>query len=361
MVPPSTMLMTKLTLWVYDIRRAIPTASFTPASDHIPVRATTTLRHAPPPAKRPIPRWITSHPLYAARAQKLRTLQLDGVAPSDAMRRTRHVLRTEAAGVRNTCLNRKPRSGSEATQLALQAARAIHRCDFQALRREAARWPALATLLDDDGTTIHTSNERAVHKLLGAAITDPDSLAHQRMPGATAGGGARRAPTGGGMTKFAVASVLLRSAPRRWFRLWVPHVRRQWPGHMLPEPDATIIGGAPTDDERRLQRPTDSRRTLPDFWAPVFAAIDERRADDLIRRHIRPSGGRDIPPPTTMTTIRAHCAGVRWPTLLSVAVGRTRRTEHSPALLVRGNVDGSVPRPVSRCGGGVRSKGQHSQ
>lgn len=108
------MAMTRLTIRVDDVRRAIPTQSYAPASDHIPVRATLTLRPMPPPVMRPIPRWIAAHPLYTARVQqKLRQLQLERLTPSDAMRRTRQVLRTEAAAVRNTCLNRKPRSGNE--------------------------------------------------------------------------------------------------------------------------------------------------------------------------------------------------------------------------------------------------------
>lgn len=66
-IPPSTIALTQLTIRADDIRRAILTTSFAPASDHVPVRATVTLRPTLPPALRPIPRWITTHPLYAAR------------------------------------------------------------------------------------------------------------------------------------------------------------------------------------------------------------------------------------------------------------------------------------------------------
>lgn len=82
-------------------------------------------------------------------------------------------------------------------------------------------------------------------------------------------------------------------------------------GQVLLEPDATVIDGTPTIAERQPQRPTDSRCAWRDFWAPVFAArpIDEKAADDPIRRDIRPTGGRDIS--STTTTIRATLRRLR--------------------------------------------------
>lgn len=118
--------------------------------------------------------------------------------------------------VRHACLCRRPKADGEVAQVARQAARAIHRGDDDALRREPARWPALASLCDDSPGALRITNRAALHKLLGAAITDPAALTPTRRPG-TADGPQRRVTTDSGhrMSKTAASNVLLRPVVRR--------------------------------------------------------------------------------------------------------------------------------------------------
>lgn len=79
-ISPATLAVTKVSLRITDIRQALPSASHSPASDHVPVRATMVLRPSPPPSRRPIPRWVTAHPMYKAKVQqKLRGMDLRGL------------------------------------------------------------------------------------------------------------------------------------------------------------------------------------------------------------------------------------------------------------------------------------------
>lgn len=244
MAPTTTAL--RATMRLDAIRLAIPTDGFTPASDHVPVRATFTLRPPLPPAMRPIPTWVTRHPNAARVQARLGTLQLDRLEPADAVRRTRQGLRAEAAVVRNECLHKRPRTNGEVTQAALQAARAIHRHDEQALRRETARWPALAQRYDDWGSLRLRSTD-TLHRLPGATIADPASLAPQRRPSADERRKTQRRPDAdGAMTRAAAASVMLRPAAKRWFQLWVPHLRRQWLGQTQDPQPSTPTPTMPT-------------------------------------------------------------------------------------------------------------------
>lgn len=222
------------------------------------------------------------------------------------MRRTKQVLRTTAATVRNLCLHRRPRSSGEVLQVALQTARAIHRCDEAALRREASRWPALAKYVVDDGASVRVGATKAVQKLLGEALTAPDALASHRRPGAEVSSGARRSEQCGHMTKAMAANVLLRPAQRRWYGLWVPHMRRQWLGRVMPPGDEQEEAAGGQAADARMSDAAESNRALRDHWGPIFAErpIDEDLADELIRRHVHPAEGHSVMPPTT-TMIRA--------------------------------------------------------
>lgn len=194
----------------------------------------------------------------------------------------------------------------------MQTARAIHRCDAVALRREARRWPALAKHILDDGETVRVRDAKAVHKLLREAFTTPDALLSHRKPGAESGSGARGNGQGQRMSKATAANILLRPAQRRWFGLWVPHMRRQWLGRVLPPREARGVDAENRVDAERGEEESESRRALCDHWGPIFAErhVDEELADSLIRRHVHPAEGHSIEPPTT-TMIRATLRRLR--------------------------------------------------
>lgn len=64
------------------IALAIRTADFEPTSDHVVVTAQWTERRALPPHRRLVPHWVTRPRV------RLRRLNLDALAPGDALRRT---------------------------------------------------------------------------------------------------------------------------------------------------------------------------------------------------------------------------------------------------------------------------------
>lgn len=82
-LPPTTLAMTTVHCRAPSIARAISSASYQPASDHLPVRTTLRARPEPPPMQRPIPTWVTRHPLFPAAvvAKRLDTLRLDELSP----------------------------------------------------------------------------------------------------------------------------------------------------------------------------------------------------------------------------------------------------------------------------------------
>lgn len=86
---------------------------------------------------------------------------------------------------------------------------------------------------------------------------------------------------------------------RRWHQLWVPHLRRQWIGQILPEPGATAIGDANDERDANDDASSNIRRALQ--RAPNFSAstIDNVEADQLVGSHIMPMGGEPIMPPDT--------------------------------------------------------------
>lgn len=183
--------------------------------------------------------------------------------------------------------------------MALQVARAVHHDDTTALRREAARWPALARLCSDPTGQPQVRNADELNKLLGKALTSPSTLTAQQRPrptnGPATGRTARPTPTHGAPAR----NVMLRPAVRRWHQLWLPHLRRQWIGRILPEPGSTATDANNAGTNASADATTNVRRALQRYWALVFSArqIDESEARRLVDEHIKPIGGEPILPP----------------------------------------------------------------
>lgn len=293
-VPLTTIALTKVSFAIDDIANAIQTQDHTLASDHVPIAVMATIRPPLPAALRPIPSWVTRHPMYAKRVQaRLRRLPLTTLHAADAVRRTRQILRAEAAVVRHACLSRRPRTEGEVVQQALQVARAVHHRDDGAIQREKERWPALARLFDDTCDPTRPRSSTALHRLLGKAISDLAALTPQQTPTEPRGRPSRNAKRQPRLTKTAQHNVMLRPAVKRWHKLWVPHLRRQWIVQILPEPGVTCTGKDDADHVSQDDGSTTIRRALQRYCAPIFRAstIDETAADQLVGAHIRPLGG----------------------------------------------------------------------
>lgn len=256
-VSPATLAHTRATARADPIHLALPTPTHAPASDHVPVTGALTTTPITAPQFRPTPTWVTRHPALKARLQtRLSKIPLAALHPHDALRRTRQAIGAEGAAVRNICMQRQPRSNGEITQAGLQAARAAHRGDATAFRRELQRWPALRRTADDSDGSIHINDDDAFHRLIGAAIADPASLTPARRPGQAAasapgpdGAPRRRAP------------LLQRPAMRRWMALWLPHLRRQSIAQILPD---GADAAHPDDPPTRPHHDGDARIALRD-------------------------------------------------------------------------------------------------
>lgn len=147
---------------------------------------------------------------------------------------------------------------------------------------------------------------------VGRRLPDPAALTTQLHPSAPGGGPTHHAKRPAHNRKTAPRNVLLRPAVRRWHQLWVPHLRRQWVEQMLPEPGATITNDEASNLDASADAPTNIRRALQRYWAPIFRAAtsDDDEADRLISSHMGPLGGDPIMPPDN-ATVRAALKKVR--------------------------------------------------
>lgn len=243
-LPPTTMAMTTVHCRIPSIARAISTATYQAASDHLPVRTTLRARAAPPPMQRPMPTWVTRHPLFPeAVSRRLEKLRLDELTTSDALRQTRQAIRSAGAEIRNRALNRQPTRFHEVRQVALQAVRALYRRDARGLQREAARWKPLRDVVSFAGDAYEVTDSEALYNLLGRAATNPDSFFADEVsttPQCTRTGGSRRGRPGN---------------LDRWMKMWAPHLQRQWLAKILTDDDA----GPPRDEPRDGAERDDNR------------------------------------------------------------------------------------------------------
>lgn len=173
-LPPTTLAMTTVHCRIPQITRAISSDTYQAASDHLPVRTTLRTRQAPPSMQRPIPTWVTRHPLFpAAVTKRLDAIPLSDLTASDALRRTRQAIRSAGAEVRNRALQRAPVQPHQVRQVAMQMVRALHRRDLQGVVRETMRWQPLRDVIRIHADEYTITDEDKLYTLLGRAVTDP--------------------------------------------------------------------------------------------------------------------------------------------------------------------------------------------
>lgn len=283
--PPYVLAEVATTVEVGKLGAALPSPRRAPLSDHVYVRTTMRLRPSLPPHVRPIPPWITRHPLYKQDVRRrLDAMHMEALHPHDALRRTKQAIRSAAAATRDRCLRRRPTTPEEFTQLGLQLARALARGDMAMVNKATRKWPAArAALCTTDGVTTITDRD-AMTRLIGQAIADPTALATGGHSATTPGTRRGDAPTHDA-----------RSAQRRWMRLWVPHMQRQWLARVvLPTDDPD---DATTTNE---MDPADIRARLQGYWADQFQPrhMNERLSIAMARTYIRPADTTGWPSPS---------------------------------------------------------------
>lgn len=241
-IPPPVLAEVATTVEFGQIRDALQAQRRVPLSDPVYVRTTLRLRPSMHPHVRPIPQWVTRHPIYAREVRRrLEGVHVESLHPHDALRRSKQAIRGAAATTRNKCLRRRPTAPHEYTQLGLQVARALARHDMTMVCKIARTWPAVrATITSTDGVATITDLP-ALTKLIGMAIADPTLLTTRA--GDTTKASARRSNT---------QDHDARGPQRRWMRLLVPHRQRQW-----------------------SSRPTNTTlRRLRQTWTPATSARD---------------------------------------------------------------------------------------
>lgn len=275
-IPPPVLAEAATTVEVGQIRGALYDNDRAPLSDHVYVRTTIRLRPSMPPHVRPIPSWNTRHPLYASEVRRrLNLLPLESLHPHDALRQTKQAICSAAAATRNRCLRRRPTTPSEYTRRGLQIARALARNDMPRVRSVADSWPAARATLDTTDGTTTIADLPALTKLIGMAIADPTQLTKRNDGDAVT---TTHRPT---TTRHGP-----RSAQRRWLRLWVPHMQRQWLARVVLPTDEPDDATSNADMD-----PNDIRTRLQSYWAGQFQPrhINERLSLAMARTFVHPT------------------------------------------------------------------------
>lgn len=113
-LPPTTLAFTDVRCRVAPVGAVLRQGCAAPPSDHAMVRTTLAVKLQPCLANRPIPSWVTRHPLYAIDVRRrLASLPLEALTVPDAYRRCVQAIRSAAAHTRNACLSRRPRRPEE--------------------------------------------------------------------------------------------------------------------------------------------------------------------------------------------------------------------------------------------------------
>lgn len=119
-------------------------------SDHVPAR--TMFRRRPPrgPQSRPVPQWLTAHPLYAKFArERIAKIPISALPPMEALRSTKQALQAAGRAIRSACVHRRPTTAAARAQLAVSASRALV-AGVCRVRRGAARRSGGASLAAPD-------------------------------------------------------------------------------------------------------------------------------------------------------------------------------------------------------------------
>lgn len=219
------------------IALAIRTADFEPISDHVVAIARWTERKALPPHRRLAPNWVTRLPGYQSLVRvHLRRLNLDSLAPGDALRRTKQAMGAAAATARDNHMRARPTDVRTRLQCAIQAARAHELRQPRALMRAAVEWGELRSACRTTHDGLEVADEVLFCSIAGATIR-----AGNEATKPTCGSQSRRANT--------AALTTSRTATDRWERL---HRQRQWLARVLPlDSDAP-----PAMDNGAVEQPT---------------------------------------------------------------------------------------------------------
>jgi len=234
---------------------------FSGLSDHSPIRFTFTVRQELPKENRPIPRWISKHPLYKEKLTKLQTdSNLNSLSPYERLYRHKELIKQAAEETLEQCLNKVVRTVDEKVQVLLQAARAVYFDKADLVDKVHKSYPELSQYIsiDADG---HVALGRADDfKILFA------DLMRQQCEGQVQELEEQRKKSGNKKKTSGERKL------NRWLKLWCPFDSKlvlsavQWPDGSLAE------------------TPQDKARALSEFWSPVFAekAIDETLARQVL-------------------------------------------------------------------------------
>jgi hypothetical protein len=215
------------------------------SSDHVGVGAKLSTKRALPPAEQPIPRWIAEHPKFAEMfAELAATAGLELLSASDALDRTKDLLRNAGKRTLKDAMNKSPDTPEQRLQLILQLARAISTQDVRLASRVLDSLPSLRDAVEvsaDAQVTVvdHLTLDRISTEIATEALTHEKDLAlDRRKP---------KQPRAGRAAALA-----------RLLKLWTPFARKAINVAIVKE-DGSI---ANTPDEQAA--------ALADYWGGVF-------------------------------------------------------------------------------------------
>lgn len=194
-------------------------------SDHRPLTAIWSTRAPTPAHRRPIPEWVAQSAIYAHEVtSRLREAGLDQLPLTDALRRTKQIMRASGAKARNDIITRDPRAKLSKRHAALQVTRALHRRDIRSLKRVMNETPELAELIIIDSQTkeIDIVDDDKLHRTLAAAIRGGNAEEAAQQDGAETN------DTKPGRRARANTRMVKDKIMRRWAGLWAPHRQRRW-------------------------------------------------------------------------------------------------------------------------------------
>lgn len=182
-------------------------------------------------------------------------------APAEVWRRTKQVLRTAAAAVRDSEMATTTNSWATARQRALQLMRAVDRNEVRLLRRVLSGWPEAQAVVGERGDDVYVRDDAALRQLLALTLYPP---------GAAPAGGAD-APE----RRRKGARRVEEPRTRRWMQLRVPHRQRTWLARVTLDEAAGAEGGRQLTPDEALHA----------CWSMRFqpSGIDERLQTAVVR------------------------------------------------------------------------------
>lgn len=197
-LPPHQLANTRVWVQLGDARVLDRRGDRTALSDHRPLATIWSARRPTPPHLRRIPEWVARSADYAHDVTaRHKEAGLECLPLSDALRRTKQIMRTSAAKARNAIVARDPRGKLSRRHLALQVVRALHRSDIRSLERAISEVPDLGEVIrvDLEAREVTIADEAKLNRLLAEAIQsgNNDEAGHQAGPSARHPQNGRRA------------------------------------------------------------------------------------------------------------------------------------------------------------------------